>query len=171
MNRLYNSILTVFPLMIASAIPTRAFSQSVDALSVLIGTWSVEEIHASGWSEKGTRTCEWIMDSTYIQCETKAKSNGKERTYRFLINYNSQSQRCEMVGIYSNWPIKQHDAIYIESKTNWRLEEIPAINENTERRATIIFSDHDNYTWSGKNFNRTKNTTTVYTETGKRITP
>ncbi len=148
-------------------------AQSLRDIEILIGKWTVEERHASGWWEKGERTCEWIMDSTYIQCETKARSSqGKERTYRFLINYNGQTGRFEMTGIYSNWPLKQHDAIRLDGTgMRWTLEEIAAVGETTERRATIIFTDRDNYSWTGRNLNRAKNTTTEYTEIGKRISP
>lgn len=139
-------------------------------LDVLVGTWIVEEKHKSGWWEKGERTCSMIMNDTYMECETKAiSSEGKSRVYRFLINYNPRGKRFEMTGIYSNWPLKQIDAIAVDSSARvWTLHEIPLPEETTERRATIRFADEDNYVWAGSNFNTKTRNTIEYVESGKR---
>ncbi|HZY80373.1 MAG TPA: hypothetical protein VFE50_12675 [Cyclobacteriaceae bacterium] len=151
---------------------TTTFAQvpTVRNLDILIGTWEVEEIHStSGWSEKATRTCYYIMDSTYIECESKAVSNDKHRTYRFLINYNTVDKQYEMVGIYSNWPLKQLDVLIPDDTgMKFRLSNSKALASDSQREGLIEFSSRDEYVWSGKNTNPKRGTSTVYTEKGRR---
>jgi hypothetical protein len=47
------------------------------------------------------------MRDVYVECETVVeRPNGNGRTYRFLINYNRNTSRFEMLSIWSNVPDK-----------------------------------------------------------------
>src|SRR5688572_24214767 len=106
------------PLWLAFTISGFSQDNSIRDLHMLIGKWKTEDIYMKGTPseliDKGERTCQYILNDTYINCETiSVNSTGARRKYQFLINYNNITGQYEMISIYSNWPMKRQDVITI----------------------------------------------------------
>jgi len=135
------------------------FSQqkSIKDLDFLIGEWEVREDNTEEkWWEKAKRTGRYVLDSTFIELESVAiSSNGKERTYRWFIHFNSKSQQFEMASMYSNW-----DKILLDI-LHWDIEQRKLTIRNGketnshgyhERYGALIFNeDFSGYVWEGQN--------------------
>ena len=152
-----------------------AQDKTIKDLDFLIGKWSVKEINeGQDWWEKATRVGEYILDSTYIQMSTYAvDSNNRERSYIWLIHYNSVAQRFEMVSVYSNWPKVETDfLVWDEGENKLTIRNKPDSNEFHERFGEILFKkDLESYTWKGENKYGDPENPSIwkYLETGKRI--
>lgn len=75
---------------------------ATDWLSPFVGVWdTIDTYHPVNGApivERGRRTCEMVMQGTYLQCETVAnRPSGGGRTYRFLMNHNRTMKRFEML--------------------------------------------------------------------------
>lgn len=155
-------------ILLMTAVITAQAQRPISKLEKILGVWNVEEKHTTGWSERGVRTCSYILDSTYIECETRAvSSTGKKRVYRFLLNHNSQADKFEMAGIYSNWPLKQFDLIDIEG-TVWSIGNLGLPGGDVSRESQLQFESNDAYAWRGKNTNLKTGKVTEYEEKGVR---
>jgi hypothetical protein len=87
-----------------------------------------------------------------------------------MIKYNQSERQFEMVGIYSNWSLKQFDILVPDGPGNkFRIVNSKAIPTDTRREATMNFKSCDEYEWPGNNYNLIKGTSTIYTERGSRI--
>jgi hypothetical protein len=157
-----------------------AQEKSIHDLNMLIGKWKTEDVYMKGTSaeltDKGERTCRYMLNDTYINCETIAvNSRGVARKYQFLINYNKITGQYEMISIYSNWPMKRIDIISIhEGGKVLEMVGKPDVENNIEKRiwGTLSFSDADHYTWQGKrntSLQKPDEWTDLFTETGERI--
>ncbi len=134
-----------------------AQEKSINDLGFLIGTWELREDNSEeGWWEKSIRTGRYVMDSTYIELESKAiSSTGKERMYRWYIHYNSKTQQFEMTSMFSNWHKVQNDVLDWDAK-NRKLTIRNGVDaseeEYHERFGEIIFDeDFNGYIWTGEN--------------------
>jgi hypothetical protein len=159
-------------LVLIASIPCFAQEKSIKDLDFLIGVWEVEEHHPNGWWEKGTRTVSYILNDKYLKMETIAvSSEGKERAYQFLINYNKVNKQFEMVSIYSNWPMKLRDILeWDNSEKKLTVIGVASVDDNSVRKGTLHFSDNDNYIWTGRNISGDAVKRVIdYTEKGKRI--
>jgi len=154
-----------------------AQEKSVKDLEFLIGAWEVREDNfKEAWWEKSTRIAQYVMDSTYIEMESKAiSSTGHERTYRWYIHYNSKAQQFEMTSLFSNWHKVLHDVLVWDPE-NRKLTIRNGIDsseeEYHERFGEIIFDeDFDGYIWKGENKNGDPENPEIweYVEMGTRI--
>ena len=130
----------------------------LDPLRALLGVWETRDAYypAAGDSsiETGVRTCELVMNDTYIQCETRARrAGGRERTYRFMINYNANTSRFEMLSIWSNVPHKAVYALTPLAETNrWRLTNVATIgiDDDGAHFSDLTFESPVSITWTGR---------------------
>jgi len=158
---------------------TTVFSQqkSIKDLEFLIGEWDVREDNKEKkWWEESKRTGRYVLDSTYIELKTVAtSSDGKERTYRWFIHFNSKVQQFEMVSMFSNWHKIQFDILhwdFEQRKLTVRNGVEPNSNEYHERYGELIFNDNFNeYVWKGQNKygNPDKPSIWEYVEKGVRV--
>ncbi|MGE0588274.1 MAG: hypothetical protein AB7O48_06840 [Cyclobacteriaceae bacterium] len=158
---------------------TDIFSQdgSVRDLDFLIGKWEVREDNfEKNWWEKTTRIGKYVMDSTYIELESKAvSSDGKHRTYRWYIHYNSKDKRFEMLSMFGNWHKVQFDIISWDPASRvltMRSGRDPGVDEYHERFGEISFDkEFSQYEWKGENkYGDPKNPGVwKYVEKGKRV--
>lgn len=151
------TVLVIFCLSLVFSTISTAQQISVKDLDVLIGTWDVVEVEITGTGEKllerGVRSCSYFLMDTYILCETRAKLNGKERIYQWMINYNQVDKRFEMIGIYSNWGRKTFDTIIVpDNRLRWEVKREPNVENGVERRVlgTVEFNGTDKFVWTVK---------------------
>ena len=147
----------VLILLLINVLDVFSQEKSIKDLAFLIGTWEVrEDNEEEKWWEQSTRTAHYTLDSTYIELESVAiSSSGKERTYRWLIHYNSKAEQFEMVSMYSNWHKVQFDIL------TWDIGSRQLIirngvaansDEYHERYGEIVFDENfNNYIWKGEN--------------------
>ncbi len=134
-----------------------AQEKKIQDLDFLIGEWKVREDNKEeNWWEKSTRTARYVLDSTYIELESKAlSSKGKRRTYRWYIHYNSKAQQFEMVSMFSNWHKVERDILHWDSENRkLTVQNISDSNSNEyhERFGEISFDESFNkYVWKGEN--------------------
>ena len=90
-------------------------------LSSLIGAWNVDDTYqppgAPPIRDVGVRTCAYVLMQRYIECTTRARNpeTGREREYRWLINYNTESRRYDIVGVFSNYAGKVTQTFHVDS--------------------------------------------------------
>ena len=125
-------------------------------LSWLVGSWEFEDSQVGGeYWERGSRVCDWVLDNQYIQCLSEGTSNsGHERSYFFILGYNSLDSRYEMIGMTSSYPRQNlyiiepsADGQTLElSNSFWTTEGILASNN-----ATIRYNGINQYIWQIRN--------------------
>ena len=124
----------------------------METLSWLIGEWTFEDAAVDGsYWERGTRSCEWVLHDQYIRCESQGVSNsGHERSYYFIVGYNSMDSRYEMIGLTSSYP-RQNLYIIEPSRDGHTLElsnhfwtDDGLVPSNS---ATISYNGEDEYVW------------------------
>ena len=138
---------------------TAVFSQqkSIQDLDFLIAEREVREDNLeTDWWEKSKRTGRYVLDSTYIELESFAiTSDGKERTYRWFIHYNSIAEQFEMTSMFSNWLKVLFDILLWDAeqrKLTIRNAKDPNSDEFHERFGELIFNhDLSTYVWKGQN--------------------
>jgi hypothetical protein len=105
--------------------------------------------------ESGVRTCTLVLRDQYLQCDTEAiNAQGVERTYRWMINYNSVMNRYEMLSIWSNVPFKAVSALMaLEGDQGWWLTSV-AVGGDTETASPhyseIVLETADRIVWTGR---------------------
>ena len=135
---------------------TIAETPPLNKLNWLLGKWTFEDkqVNGSYW-EKGTRNCWLILHDQYIRCESIGVSNkGKERSYYFIIGYNTMDTRYEMLGLTSSYPRQNlyiiepsEDGHVLEIKNHfWTKNGLEPSNE-----ATIRYNGKDQYIWHIRN--------------------
>ncbi|MEQ8627558.1 hypothetical protein [Ekhidna sp.] len=152
-------------------------SASIKDLSFLIGTWEVREDNKEKtWWEESVREGNYILDSTYIELSaTATSSSGKQRTYLWLIHYNTKDQQFEMVSMFSNWHKIQFDILsWDKAKRTLTVQSggDPGSNEYHERFGEIVFDeDFNGYIWNGENKYGEKENPKIwmYLEKGTRV--
>lgn len=130
---------------------------SIRDLELLIGDWTfvdaATEYAGYEYSESGTRSCAYALDEQYIRCVSKGRARGKDRTYVFYINYNSEDERFEMLSMWSNYSRK---ALYhlLVSDDGRRIDLMNGPNPEEEEReqtwGTIIFQSDDKFIWESR---------------------
>ncbi len=87
---------------------TLASAQSIKDLDFLVGKWEVSEIVYAGtdreYIETGDRECSYYLDGSYIKCETQGVRKGRNRSYTFLINYDSEKKYFRLLSLSSDYP-------------------------------------------------------------------
>lgn len=122
----------------------------MDKFSWLLGnrTFEDEQVNGAYW-EKGTRNCFLVLHDQYIRCESIGVSNkGKERSYHFILVYNTMDKRYEMLGLTSSYPRQNlyiiepsEDGLTLEIRNLfWTEEGVKPSNE-----ASIKYNGKDKY--------------------------
>ena len=151
--------LTILFVMLTVSTPSISVADDdspMQRLNWLLGEWEFEDDQVQGeYWERGTRNCVRVLDDQYIRCESKGVSNkGHERSYYFILGYNSMDKRYEMLGLTSSYPRQN---LYIISLSDdghtlelvnhfWTDEGIVQSNE-----ATIQYNGTDQYVWEIRN--------------------
>lgn len=152
----FGTLLTVLLTVFAFSSEAKEQKMPMEKLSWLLGEWTFEDAQVNGqYWERGTRTCILVLENQYIQCESKGISNsGKERSYYFILGYNSMDKRYEMLGLTSSYPRQNlyiitpsDDGHTLEISNHfWTQEGIVKSNE-----ATIRYNGKDQYIWHIRN--------------------
>jgi hypothetical protein len=136
---------------------TQPVRSPMDALQPLIGVWDTHDTYhpETGASivERGVRTCQLVMHSSYVQCETIApRPNGRERSYRFLINFNPDSSRYEMLSIWSNIPPKLVQQLTpSDDYRRWRITNIAIVGaEPSHHWSELVVESAQRIVWTGR---------------------
>lgn len=145
-------VLCVLSLVSFSANGAEDQAAPMSKLAWLLGEWAFSDEAVDGsYRETGTRSCNYVLDESYIQCESRGVSNsGHERSYFFIVGYNSMDSRYEMIGLTSSYPRQNlyvlkpsQDGNNIELDNNfWSAEGILPGNS-----ATISYNGSDQYVW------------------------
>ncbi len=122
-----------------------------------VGTWDTEDTYhpRSGQPvvERGRRTCAFVMQNSYLQCETVVSPpKGTGRTYRFVINYNATLRRFEMLSLWSNVPHKLVQQLAPDdSGARWQVTTIAVISEEMSPHSSeIVFESRQRIVWTGR---------------------
>ena len=134
-----------------SAFAQTPADEAMRRLQPLIGTWDVDDtyrpIRGAEIREAGTRTCAYVLANRYVECVTRARNaSGREREYRWMVNYNTETRRYDLVGIFSNWSGKVVQTIRIDSTGNvWNLRAPSSTSDGIEQWswAQIVFESPD----------------------------
>ena len=133
-----------------------AASDPLRRLAILVGSWDVEDVYqpVSGAPirETGVRRCAWALLDRYIECVTRARNaSGREREYRWLINFDTQTKRYELTGVFNNVTFRIHQSIQIDSTgTVWNIRSPPYVNDGIEQwsGAQLRFDGNDRAVWT-----------------------
>jgi len=167
--------------LILLLLPTVSVSQkqpdAIKELDFLIGAWDLHEVTYPGqpneYVETGKRTCAYVLNGRYLQCETKAIRKGKERSYFFLINYLKQENRYQMVSMYSDYDQQGRQAVVLDSaRSLLQITVIPGgFRNDFTTRSTLSFSNPDKLVWEGRTSSTTgaKDWVPLFVETATRI--
>lgn len=124
--------------------------QSIKDLEFLIGTWNTSELIFEGtpreYVESGVRECAYYLDSTYIKCETRAFSKGRNRVYSFFFNYDEKSHKFQVLKIFSDY------SFY--SKKSWNIDSTQRLITEKDTGGDqyighIDFQDDNRIIWRG----------------------
>lgn len=140
--------------------PSNATAQSVaEAFSALVGTWETEDtyhpVDGPPSVETGIRTCRLVLRSQYLQCDTEAvNSEGTERSYRWMINYNRILDRFEMLSVWSNVPFKSVSRLDpLEQGHGWSLRSVALVGDNEEyppSYSEMVVESGSRIVWTGR---------------------
>lgn len=129
----------------------------LDALRPLIGVWDTHDTYHPETGppivERGVRTCDLVLHGSYIQCETIApRPNGRERSYRFLINFNGDSARYEMLSIWSNIPPKLVQRLTpTDDNRRWTISNIAIVGaEPSSHWSELVIETPARIVWTGR---------------------
>ena len=131
----------------------------IDGFQPLVGVWDTEDTYhpADGPPivETGVRTCSLVLRDQYLQCDTEAvNAQGVERTYRWMINYNSVMSRFEMLSIWSNVPFKAVSALEaLEHDQGWWLRSVAVVGDtetDPPSYSEIVLETADSIVWTGR---------------------
>lgn len=142
---------------------TRAVAQTpaqdpMRRLAVLIGEWDTEDVYrpikGAEIREVGVRTCAYTLRERYIECVTRGRnpSSGREREYRWLINYNTETHRYDIIGVFSNYTGKVVHTVRIDSTgTVWNIRTPSSFDDGIEQWswAQLVFEGTDRAVWTG----------------------
>ena len=158
MFRFALALMIALGLLTASSLAVRAQSEDpVRRLQPLIGTWDVDDtyqpIRGNAIRETGTRTCAWMLANRYVECVTRGRNaaSGREREYRWLINYNTETRRYDLIGIFSNYTGKVVQTIRIDSTGGvWNIRAPSSTDDGIEQWnwAQLVFESPNRAVWT-----------------------
>ena len=157
------SIVRVIPIaFVAFAVPGRAQTAATDPLrplSALIGTWDTEDVYrpitGREIREVGVRTCSLVLLERYVECVTRGRNatSGREREYRWFINFNRETNRYDIVGIFSNYTGKVTHTARIDSTGRvWNIRTPSSFTDEGIEQwswAQLVFDGPDRAVWTG----------------------
>ncbi|MCE7991127.1 MAG: DUF1579 family protein [Roseivirga sp.] len=129
-------------------------AQSIKDLDFLIGKWQLKEVvhkgEANEYTERGIRECKYILDETYIHCDSKATRKGKSRSYIMNINYNTKTKRFFMTDQFSDFDFRGNSEIILDS-VGQELHLISPLDVDDGEffRSRISFKDRNKLIWEG----------------------
>jgi hypothetical protein len=104
--------------------------------------------------ERAVRTCELVMRGTYLQCESVVtRADGRDRTYRFLLNRSPTMARFEMLSLWSNVPHKLAQVLTPDAtRRRWHIENLAVIGdpETSAHWSDLVFESDDRIVWTGR---------------------
>jgi hypothetical protein len=172
LNKIYSTfaILTILSIHLKTA-----KAQSIDDLKFLIGTWEVNEVIYPGtekeFTESGTRTCAYFVDSTYIQCITNATNKYRERTYVMMFNYAKKYNKYIVTSLFSDHSFQGVYEWYLDSAKQ-TIQCISPLEPNEDEfyRGDISISENQ-LIWKGfkTTFRNNRTWESVYIETSTRL--
>jgi hypothetical protein len=139
----------------AFAASTAAAQPAIDSamrrLQPIIGTWEVDDTYRSTRGavirETGLRTCAYVLENRYVECITRGRNPaGREREYRWMLNYNMETRRYDLIGIFSNYTGKVIQTFRIDSTgTVWNLRAASSADDGIEQWhwAQLVFESPD----------------------------
>ena len=140
--------------------PAGVSAQSaIDALQPLVGVWDTEDTYhpeeGDPIVERGVRTCGLVLRDQYLQCDTEAtNARGVERTYRWMINYNSVLDRYEMLSVWSNVPFKAVSSLEaLDGDRGWLLRGVGVIGDtepSSSSYSEMVLEADDRIVWTGR---------------------
>jgi hypothetical protein len=147
--------------ILSGGVPLDADAQDAPTpawLQPFVGVWDTEDTYhpVSGQPivERAVRTCELVMRGSYLQCESVVtRADGRDRTYRFLLNYNSTMSRFEMLSLWSNVPHKVVQALTPDvTRRRWHIENVAVIGDPAPAShwSDLIFESADRIVWTGR---------------------
>nr|WP_299382562.1 hypothetical protein [Allomuricauda sp.] len=133
-----------------------SFSQSINDLDFLIGSWKIVETIYPGteraYQEIGTRNCEYYLNGKFIKCdsETTVQVNGRKRYYSYIINYDSKENCFRATNFAHDFPLHGQFKWFLD-KEDKRIIAITPKNVIEDRffRATISYADSNKLVWNG----------------------
>ena len=146
------SMVIVVCFAVRNAAAQTAADTAMRRLDRLIGSWDVDDtyrpIRGAAIRETGIRTCAYTLANRYIECVTRGRnaSSGREREYRWIINYNTETHRYDLIGIFSNYTGKVVQTFRIDSTgTVWNLRAPSSADDGIEQWhwAQIVFESQD----------------------------
>ena len=131
-------------------------AQSIKDLDFLIGSWEIVETIFPGtdreYQEKGTRTCSYVFNGSFIKCEssTTISKNNKTRVYAYFINYDKKEDCYWATSFASDFPKHGLHKWFLDREN----QQIIAINpknviEDRFFRGTISYKNRDQLIWNG----------------------
>jgi hypothetical protein len=136
-----------------------AVQPATDWLTPFVGAWETIDtynpVKGAPIVERARRTCEMVMQGSYLQCETVAnRPAGGGRTYRFLINYNRTMKRFEMLSLWSNVPHKSVQAMTPnDARDRWSLRELAVVGDDeplSPHYSEVVFEHPGRIVWTGR---------------------
>lgn len=131
-------------------------SQSIKDLDFLIGAWEITETIYPGrpkeYQEKGTRTCSYYLDNSFIKCESKTtvSSSGKVRTYAYYINYDKKEECFRATNFANDFPKHGQFKWYLDEPNKQIIAITPKnVIETVFFRGTISYGEKDKLVWKG----------------------
>jgi hypothetical protein len=125
-------------------------------LQPLVGVWATEDTYhprsGSPTVERAVRTCDLVMRGSYLQCESVVTA-GRDRTYRFLLNYNPTMARFEMLSVWSNVPHKLAQMLTPDvTRRRWHVENLAVIGdrESSAHWSDLVLESADRIVWTGR---------------------
>ncbi len=149
--------------------------QSIKDLDVLIGKWDHEETVFPGtereYTEKGSRECSYVLEDTYIKCESRSNSPRGARTYWFLINYQRDKDHFKVTTYNSDFDSSWHYTWYLD-KEQQKIHAISDTRPDAKQffRSVLALSK-DQLVWEGyrSRFREEMNWVLEFREISKRI--
>lgn len=111
----YQLTVTVLTFLMFLSVETYAqktnILKSTKDLSFLVGKWNVTRTYSPAGEKprvlKGTLSCEWTIDKTFIKCIFNMERPGRTRALDVVyFNYNRIYKQYEHLWLSSTWPVK-----------------------------------------------------------------
>ena len=112
----YRKLTATLPLLLTLFTPSLSLAdeleKSIADLDFLIGDWRGEAVLSypredgrDPRRENVEASCAYILNNTYIQCDTAwTREDGATRTFRLHFNYNALDEGYQTLFVYDNWP-------------------------------------------------------------------
>jgi len=135
---------------------TPVLCQGIRDLDFLIGEWDLTETiypgHPKEYQEKGTRTCSYYLDGSFIKCESETivSTSGKKRTYAYYINYDTKEKCFRATNFANDFPLHGQFVWYLDDENKQIIAITPKnVIEDRFFRGTISYANKNQLVWEG----------------------